>query len=75
MDKNIEDRFKVLEQTLNSDDFLKSRGLGNEVGYYIFDYNPRDELVVREYVRNLKKIRTLQKRMVIPYKYSTYMRL
>ncbi|AOO75259.1 DUF1788 domain-containing protein [Latilactobacillus curvatus] len=54
MDKNIEDRFKVLEQTLNSDDFLKSRGLGNEVGYYIFDYNPRDELVVREYVRNLK---------------------
>lgn len=44
----------VLDNTLKSDSFRASKGLGNEVGYYIFDYNPKDELRVREHVRNLK---------------------
>ncbi|MDN6161349.1 MAG: DUF1788 domain-containing protein, partial [Atopostipes sp.] len=35
------------------EDFLLNRGLGNEVGYYIFDYDPKDELQIRNYIRNL----------------------
>jgi len=54
MKKTIEERFGVLDRTLKSDDFLVNRGLGNEVGYYIFDYNPKDELLVREHIRNLE---------------------
>lgn len=54
MNKTITERFDVLDRTLKSNDFMSNRGLGNEVGYYIFDYNPKDEFVVREYVNNLK---------------------
>lgn len=55
MKKSLEERFKILDNTLKSEDFLANRGLGNEVGYYIFDYDPKHELLVREYIRNLEK--------------------
>ena len=35
--------------------FLKNKGLGNEVGYYIFDYSPKDELYVRSHIAYLKE--------------------
>ncbi|MDN2452148.1 DUF1788 domain-containing protein [Lactobacillus sp. UCMA15818] len=54
MKKTIEERFKALDQTIKSEDFLTNRGLGNEVGYYIFDYDPKDELLVREHVDYLE---------------------
>lgn len=52
--KTIEERFDVLERLLKSDDFLANRGLGNEIGYYIFDYSPKNELLVREYINHLE---------------------
>lgn len=55
MKKSIDERFAVLDNTLKSDSFRANRGLGNEVGYYIFDYNPKDELLVREHIQNLLK--------------------
>jgi hypothetical protein len=54
MKKNIQERLQTLDQTIKSEDFLANIGLGNEVGYYIFDYNPKDELAVREHIRNLE---------------------
>lgn len=33
---------------INNEGFLKSKGSGNEVPYYIYDYNPKDELLMRE---------------------------
>lgn len=42
-----------LNQMMQNEDFLLNRGLGNEVGYYIFDYDPKDEIQVRNYIRNL----------------------
>lgn len=50
----MEQSFSVLDNTIKSDDFLTNRGLGNEVGYYIFDYDPKDELRVRDHVRELE---------------------
>lgn len=44
----------MLDNTIKSDDFLTNKGLGNEVGYYIFDYDPKDELRVRDHVRELE---------------------
>ena len=35
--------------------FLKNAGVGGEVRYYVFDYEPVDELVVREKIESLKK--------------------
>ena len=54
MKKTLEQSFSVLDNTIKSDDFLANKGLGNEVGYYIFDYDPKSELQVRDHVRELE---------------------
>ncbi|WP_414839807.1 DUF1788 domain-containing protein [Carnobacterium sp. TMP28] len=53
--RDIAIRIDELKDKINDPKFLTNKGLGNEVGFYIFDYDPKDELVVREYVPNLKK--------------------
>jgi ribosomal protein S8 len=35
--------------------FRENKGLGNEIGYYIFDYDPKDELLVREHIEFIKQ--------------------
>src|SRR6056297_109453 len=32
---------------------MKNKGLGNEIGYYIFDYDPEDEMLVRDHIKFL----------------------
>ena len=49
---------KRLEQILpkiRSDALLNNRGRGGEIGFYIFDYDPKDELIVSDYVCYLMK--------------------
>ena len=53
--RNIDDRLAKIEEKIMDKDFLKNKGLGNEVGYYIFDYYPRDELYVRSHIAYLKE--------------------
>ncbi len=36
--------------------FLKNVGVGGEVRYYVFDYDPMDELIVREKIGSMKRI-------------------
>ena len=57
--KNIEAKLEKIYKVITSEEFLKGKGLGNEVNYYIFDYPPESELLVRKYVNNvlLKKIK------------------
>lgn len=50
---DLEKDFQRLEQKIKQKEFQENRGLSNEVGYYIFDYRPEDELRVREYVTNI----------------------
>lgn len=51
---NIDDRLNKIEAIITEKDFLNNKGLGNEVGYYIFDYSPKDELFVRNHIKFLK---------------------
>lgn len=48
------EKLNKIEERIKSPDFIKTRGLGNEVPFYIFDYNPQDEFQVREHVKLLK---------------------
>jgi len=41
---------KIMEQ-LESAELLKNRGLGNEIGFYIFDYPPEEELRIRHHIK------------------------
>jgi len=45
---------KIWER-ITDEDFLANRGVAGEVRYYIFDYEPVDELIVREKIAALKK--------------------
>lgn len=35
--------------------FRQNKGLGNEVGYYVFDYPAEEELFVREWIEYVRK--------------------
>jgi hypothetical protein len=49
----LTERLNQILPRLASDDFLKGRGLGNEIAFYVFDYPPKDELKIREHIRFL----------------------
>ncbi len=53
-----EARIELLKEKIVTDEFLKARGLGNEVPFWIFDYPPEDELLIR---RSLLKIEGIMK--------------
>ena len=46
-------RLNQILPKLTSDGFLKTRGIGNEIAFYIFDYEPEDELRVRDHIQFL----------------------
>lgn len=49
----FEERLDQVEVMIKKPSFRQNKGLGNEVGYYIFDYPPEKELMVRERVKYL----------------------
>lgn len=51
----LEERLDKAEAMIKKPSFRKNKGLGNEVGYYIFDYTPEQELLVRERVEYIRK--------------------
>ena len=51
---SLDERLNQIEAKISEKSFRENKGLGNEVGYYIFDYNPREEIIVRNHIRYLK---------------------
>jgi hypothetical protein len=43
----LKKKFQDLRDKIQSQSFQENRGLSNEVGYYIFDYDPQKEMYVR----------------------------
>jgi len=50
----IDERLNKIEEKISEQYFRENKGLGNEVGYYIFDYHAKDELHVRTHIEYLK---------------------
>ncbi|ALS33275.1 hypothetical protein PTRA_a2158 [Pseudoalteromonas translucida KMM 520] len=48
--KRLHERLDEIQPKIESEDFLKNQGLGNEIGFYVFDYPPESELTVREHL-------------------------
>lgn len=55
----LAEKFKRLRERVRSQDFQENRGLSNEVGYYLFDYDPAREMYVREQVRDMAATSTV----------------
>ena len=51
---SIEEKLSRIEPIIKESAFLENKGLSNEVGYYVFDYDPKYELKVREEISRLK---------------------
>ena len=58
--KTLDERFDILEQKMRTESFRQS-GTNSGFGYYIFDYDPRDELKVRRRVKDLVNSDTYEK--------------
>ena len=50
MKSDFTDRLNKILGRVTSDDFLRGKGLGNEIPFYAFDYPPERELEVREHI-------------------------
>ena len=51
----LEERLDQAEAKIRKLSFRQNKGLGNEVGYYIFDYAPEHEMKVRERVKYIEQ--------------------
>lgn len=51
---SLEERLNLIEDTISRKSFLENKDIGNEVGYYVFDYDPRSELEVRAHITYLR---------------------
>lgn len=43
-----------IKERICDPNFLANKGLSNEVGIHVFCYDPKDEIVVQDYIRRLK---------------------
>lgn len=50
----LEERLNKLEDKIKEKNFRSNKGLGNEVGYYVFDYIPEHELLIRDRIQYLE---------------------
>ena len=53
--KTIYQRLDEIIPKITDKSFRENMGLGNEMGYYIFDYEPKYELLVRDHIEFIKQ--------------------
>ena len=51
----LDERLDIVEEMIKRPSFRENKGLGNEVGYYIFDYPAEKDLIVRERINYIRK--------------------
>jgi len=56
MNEQLQQRLNKIPDIVLSDDFLKKKGLGGDLCFWIFDYAPENELQVREYIAFLNNL-------------------
>lgn len=52
---NLNARLDKIIPKIQEEKFIDGRGLGNEISFYVFDYEPEAELIVRDYIQHVKK--------------------
>lgn len=50
MSETLTKRLNAILPRITSDEFLSSSGIGKELGFYIFEYEPECELLVRQHI-------------------------
>ena len=50
----IKQELDRIKDRISDSNFLSNRGLSNEVGIHVFCYDPKDEIIVQDYIKRLK---------------------
>lgn len=53
--RSIYERLDEILLRITEPSFRESKGLGNEIGYHIFDYDPKYEMLVRDHIAYIKE--------------------
>lgn len=53
MSDNFNDRLNQILPRLTSRDVLENQGSGGEIGFWIFDYPPEEEIAMRDFLRDV----------------------
>lgn len=53
-ERSLNDRFTELEDRMISVESLTRYGTANDMKFYIFDYSPQDEMIIRNEIKKLK---------------------
>lgn len=72
---DIKQRLDKIRERISEPDFLTNKGLGNEVGIYVFKYDPKDELIVRDFISRIKEDHTGPFRIIENDLYEIFLRL
>lgn len=59
-DSHLQSRLNQVAEKITRPDFLAGQGLGNEIGFWIFDYAPEHELQVRAFLNFLPSLMARQ---------------
>lgn len=51
---NIKERLDRIKEMIQESDFLEGKGLSNEVNIRIFCYDPKEEMVVRHFIKQIE---------------------
>lgn len=51
---NIKERLDRIKEIVQESDFLEGKGLSNEVNIRIFCYDPKEEMVVRHFIKQIE---------------------
>lgn len=51
----IRERLDLIIPKIQEESFLEDKRQAKEKSFYIFDYNPKDELLIREYIKLIKR--------------------
>jgi hypothetical protein len=49
----LEERLELFKEKIKTKEFMECKGLGNEIPYWIFDYEPEKELLIRDTINKL----------------------
>lgn len=52
---SIQERLDQIIPKISEKSFRENKGLGNEIGYHVFDYDPEHEFLVREHIAYIKE--------------------
>ncbi len=70
---NLKERLDLLREEIQKDDFLKGKGLSNEVNIRIFCYDPAEEMTVSHFLEQIGTDQTLSCRLILCNLYKTFL--